>query len=95
MKNPEHALGHTSNAHINQIQGDTIGLYFAQTTHKGTKDFKIQVLEFISLPQNSEQALNLCLQKEKFWLHRLRCSDPQHHEVITWAQHQLAKTPLY
>ena len=54
-KKPEHAPVYTSNPHINQIQGDTIGLHFAQTTHKGTKDFKIQVLEFICLPQNSER----------------------------------------
>ena len=36
-RNPGHPSGHTSNAHINQPQGDTIGLHFAQSTYKGTK----------------------------------------------------------
>ena len=29
LTNPEHTPGHTSNAHINQIQGNTIGLHFS------------------------------------------------------------------
>ena len=45
-----------TNAHKNQLQGDTIGLHLAQATHKGTKDFYIQVLEFTSLTPYSERA---------------------------------------
>ena len=75
--------------------------YFAQTTHKDTKDFKIQVLEFISLPQMSEQALKICLQKEKFWTYIDSDAEPyirtEHHGVTTWGKGLLAKdsTLLY
>ena len=73
LKKPGAGLQVKPNAHTHQLQGDTIGLHFAEITHKGTADFKIQVLEFIYLPQNSERALKLRLQKGKLWIHRLRC----------------------
>ena len=49
LRKPDHIPGTLANAHTNQLQGDTIGLHFAQTNDNGTIDFQIQVLEFISL----------------------------------------------
>ena len=60
-----------------QIQGDIISQHFALATHKGTSDLNIEVVDFISLSPNSERALKLRLGKDKFWIHRLRCSVPQ------------------
>ena len=79
---PRTRLQANSNAHIHQLQDDTIGPHFAEITHKGTSDFKIQVLEVISLHKNSERALKLRLQKEKHWIHRLRCSAQQGLNII-------------
>ena len=90
LKTPEHTSGHTSNAHINQIGGNTNGLHFAQTTHKGTKDFKIQVLAFIPLPQKCQWAPKRHLLKKTFWIHRLRCSAPP--DWTLWSNN-MATTP--
>ena len=49
LKNPGTWLQVNPNAHTHH--GNTIGLHFAEMKHKGTADFKIQVLESISLPQ--------------------------------------------
>ena len=93
------ALTNPGIRHKPQLQGDTIGVHFASTTHKGTLDFQIQVLEFISLLQNSERALKLRLQKEETIDAHL-CSDAQahmteHHGVNTWGRtHQLKGTTL-
>ena len=66
LRNPDHRPGTLANAHTTQLEGDTIGLHFAQSNHKCTIDLQIQVLKFISLPQNSERVLELHLRKEKF-----------------------------
>ena len=58
-RNPDQGPGTRANAHTNQLQGDAIGQNFAQSNHKSTRDLKIQTLEFISLPQSSERALEL------------------------------------
>ena len=84
LRNPDQVPGTRANAHTNQLQEDTIGLHFAQTNHKGARDLKISVLEFISLPINSERALQLCILKEIFWTHRLRCSAPQRLNIMEW-----------
>ena len=76
----------TTHAHTHNIQGDTIRLHFTYTKHK---DFKIQVLKFISSHQNSEREMKFRLQKEKLWIHGLRCSTPKGlnvMEISLWAQ---------
>ena len=55
---------------------DAIGLHFSRPDHKGTKDLKICVLDFIHMPPNSKRALKLRLKIEKAWIHRLRCTAP-------------------
>ena len=45
-------------SHPYQLQGDTIGLHFAQASHKGTTNLKIHVLESIPFPANSERSWN-------------------------------------
>ena len=46
-------------------QNDAIGIHFSQENHRGTRDFKIQVLEFISLPPQSIRSLTIRLRVEK------------------------------
>ena len=55
---------------------DGVGSHFALPNHNGTKDLKIQVLEFIRLPPDSARARILRLQLEKNWIHKLRCPAP-------------------
>ena len=59
LKNLRKQTRANPNDHKHQLQGEMIGLHFTQDTVKCTKDFNIKVLEFISLPQNSERALTL------------------------------------
>ena len=74
LRNPEHASVYTSNGHINQTEGDIIGLHIAQTTPKGIRNLKIQVLTFNSLQQKTVRNF---YSKQRFWIHRLRYSAPQ------------------
>jgi hypothetical protein len=55
---------------------DGVGAHFSSQDHNGTNDLKIQVLEFIRLPPDSGNALNLRLKIEKKWIHLLRCPAP-------------------
>ena len=55
---------------------DGVSSHFSRHDHKGTRDMRIQVVEFIRLPPNSGQALTLRLKIEKAWIHRLRCPAP-------------------
>ena len=57
--------------------GDTIGLHFANVTHKGTLDFQIQILDCSAFPKTVRELQNWELPKEKFWINSLRCSAPQ------------------
>ena len=68
--------GHFYNVKIGN-QNDAVGMHFSQPDHKGTKDFKIQVLEYISLPPQSMRSLAIRLRVEKKWIHTLRCPAPQ------------------
>ena len=52
---------------------DAVSMHFSLAKHRGTKDLKIQVLDFIRLPPQSSKALTLRLKIEKPWIHRLRC----------------------
>jgi hypothetical protein len=55
---------------------DAVGLHFSRPDHKGIKDIKIKVLEFMHLPPQSERGKILRLKIEKAWIHRLRCTAP-------------------
>ena len=67
--------------HFNNVkratQTDAIGHHFSLPTHKGTRDFTISVLTFISTPPSSPRALDHRLKCEKKWIHKLRCPAPQ------------------
>ena len=58
-------------------QTDAVGLHFSRSDHKGTKDVRINVLEFIKLPPHYSKALELRLKIEKYWIHKLRCPAPR------------------
>jgi hypothetical protein len=51
-------------SHLRATQ-DTIGSHFSSANHKGVSDLSIHVLDFISLPPNSQRALQLRLSVEK------------------------------
>jgi hypothetical protein len=53
-----------------------VGAHFSKKDHLGTKDLKIQVLDFINLPPKSERAKEIRLRVEKKWIHLLRCPAP-------------------
>jgi hypothetical protein len=53
-----------------------VGIHFSRSDHHGTKDFKIQVLDFIRLPPKSVHGKVLRLKIEKAWIHKLRCTAP-------------------
>jgi hypothetical protein len=55
---------------------DAVGLHFSKCDHTGTRDLKIQILEFIRLPPRSERGKILRLKIEKAWIHKLRCTAP-------------------
>jgi hypothetical protein len=44
--------------------------------HNGTKDVKIQVLDFVHLHPDTERAKRVRLRVEKKWIHTLRCPAP-------------------
>jgi hypothetical protein len=60
-------LGHKQNP---------VGIHFAQKGHNGTKDVKIQILDFINLHPESKKAKKVRLRVEKKWIHTLRCPAP-------------------
>jgi hypothetical protein len=53
-----------------------VGIHFAQKDHNGTKDVKIQILDFINLHPNSKKAKQVRLRVEKKWIHTLRSPAP-------------------
>ena len=65
----------SSQKHVRASQ-DTIGSHFACPKHNGISDLSIHIVDFISLPPNSERALQLRLKVEKLWIHRFRCPAP-------------------
>jgi hypothetical protein len=55
---------------------DAVGMHFNMHTHNGNQDMSISILEFISLPPDSQRANDLRLKVEKHWIHKLRCPQP-------------------
>ena len=55
---------------------DAVGLHFSRADHNGTNDLKLQILDFMHLPPQSERGKTLRLKIEKAWIHRLRCTAP-------------------
>ena len=58
-------------------QTDAVGLHLSRLDHIGTKDVRINVLEFIKLPPQSNKALDLRLKIEAYWIHKVRCLPPK------------------
>jgi hypothetical protein len=61
---------------VGRAPKDAVGMHFSRNDHNGTQDMKIQVLEFMHLPPQSERGKTLRLKIEKAWIHRLRCTAP-------------------
>jgi hypothetical protein len=53
-----------------------VGIHFAQPGHNGTKDVKIQILDFVNLHPDSKKAKIIRLRVEKKWIHTLRSPAP-------------------
>jgi hypothetical protein len=53
-----------------------VGLHFAQPDHNGTKDLRIQVLDFVNFHPDSKKAGLTRLRVEKKWIHTLRSPAP-------------------
>ena len=66
--------------HFDKIQRkvtqDAVGGHFSQPSHRGTTDMKLHVLDFVTAHPHSVRGLQLRLQKEKSWIHCLRCPAP-------------------
>ena len=54
----------------------TVSRHFSSSTHRGTKDMSISVLEFVKKPPRSPQASTVRLKVEKNWTHLLRSLAP-------------------
>jgi hypothetical protein len=54
----------------------SVGKHFSDSSHNGHKDLQISVLEFISKPPRSTQAIGIRLRVEKHWTHVLRSLAP-------------------
>jgi len=54
----------------------SVGKHFSSGTHKGHRDVKITVLEFIKNPPRSNQAITIRLRVERRWTHVLRSLAP-------------------
>ena len=61
---------------LNSDQDLSVGRHFSQRSHRGSKDMKIHILEFIKKPPNSQQAKTIRLKRESTWTHRLRSLAP-------------------
>ena len=79
---------------MTQLQGDTIWIHFSNTTHKGTSDFQIEVLEFISLPKNSETETET-IRGKTLDKHMLSPTRTEYHSIYFWGRIQQFKTLLY
>jgi hypothetical protein len=58
------------------VRPQPVGLHFSAQDHIGTRDLKIQVLDFVKAHPDSKQAGKCRLKVEKKWIHRLRCPAP-------------------
>ena len=67
-----------------EITEDAVGGHFSSKDHRGTRDLRIQVLEFIKSPPESAYSLQVRLQKEKTWIHRLRTPAPTGLNIFDW-----------
>ena len=57
-------------------QEKSVGRHFSLPDHKGTRDLKISVLEFIKDPPRSPQASTIKNRVERNWTHQLRTLAP-------------------
>jgi hypothetical protein len=57
-------------------QDKTVSKHYSQSTHDGTANLQISVLEFIKKPPRSPQAASIRNRVEKNWTHLFRCMAP-------------------
>ena len=58
-------------------QTDAVGLHLSRVDNTGTKDARINILELIKPPPQSNKTLDLRLKIEQYWIHKLRCLTPR------------------
>jgi hypothetical protein len=77
LRNIKQGVQHRVNPNPNKTwKLQAVGLHFAAADHIGTRDLKIQVLDFINLHPESPRAEKIRLRVEKKWIHLLRCPAP-------------------
>ena len=54
----------------------SVSKHYSLPDHRGTKDMKIHILEYIRKPPRSPQAIAIRLKREQHWTHLLRCLGP-------------------